>query len=429
MTRAWMTWTQKVFSRLPVKATRGRTAPRRRATRFRAGVEPLGRRELLSNLPAWAALGISDSDGSTVMNRANDGRLVENRDWAELGVRRLRAIAPYDVAVDGVAESVPKARFDAWYAAVEAYNKAHPGPAEKIEMAVSFQDHFSGTRDYEQQHYPDGRKHAPLVDHDYKVVNPRNPADSATVVSYASAIREFLKDYPDVGVIGPWNEANVDHELYLKDNKHKLQDPHYPANPTTGSSGPYAAAYYWAAARDASLRLPAAQRPVLVAGEFATDGDLAEYTQDYKKALIRIGVDPTEVKVWGVHPYADVLGFQDSNGADTSARATRSFLESLYKTEDGRTDSRWKGGHVWLTAVGAYYRRRTIRNGTDVDVQYSEGSQAGAAAFILRLPSIDRRITRIYYYDFRGPSAAQDFGVIDFADGHRRKAYQVLQRR
>lgn len=394
------------------------TRTRRRPTRSTPlRVEPLEGRQLLS----WT-LGFSDSDPETVTPAWH---------WDAGGVGRLRAVAPYDVATSA-AEPGPRDRFIAWYDAVEAYNRTHPG--SPIEMAVALTDHFGTARTSDPRpNFPDGTRRAPLAGNNY-------PQGSETVVAFDAALKAFLDRFPAVKVIAPWNEPNNRCEpILLKDRSRKLSDATAVPGATTANYGPLAAASYWKAADEIAGSPKYAGRDlVLIAGEFSAGTGATDYAAAYKDRLAAVGVKPEQVKVWGIHPYRDVDRYQAgdvpaegrkdpdkldfAHDADKIAFGTTNFLNTLV---NDRKDPRWNRGHLWLSEVGARYR-------DDDGKLLGEAAQARATAYILRLPEIDPRITRIYYYNFQDSDrygGKEDQGV--FArpgeGGAARLAFRLIQ--
>ena len=382
-------------------------------------VETLEGRQLLS-----LTLGFSDSDPETVTAPWR---------WDASGVRRLRAVAPYDVATSA-AEAGPRDRFVAWYDAVSGYNRSHPG--SPIEMAVALTDHFGTARKGDaRSQYPDGTRRAPQVYNNY-------PVPAETVVAFDAAFKAFLDRFPAVKVIAPWNEPNNRSDpIVLKDKGRKLSDEAAVSGASTANYGPLAAAYYWKASNDIAGGPKYADRDlVLIAGEFSAGTGATDYAAEYKDRLEAIGVRPEQVKVWGIHPYRDVDRYQAGDvppegrkppeqldfarHAGTIASGTRNFLNTLVNDED---DPRWARGHLWLSEIGARY--------TDEEGKVlGEASQAKATAYILRLPEIDPRITRVYYYNFQDSDhhgGKEDQGVLDRpgAGGAARTAFRLIQDR
>jgi hypothetical protein len=198
-------------------------------------------------------------------------------------------------------------------------------------------------------------------------LGPNQAAPSPT--RYRRAIRAFLVTYPTVRTLAPWNEPNFRSAG---------------ANPLVHK--PRLAAAYYRVLRDACTRCTVA------AGELAgIPGDA--YLARYRQALGSV-----RPRLWTVHVHTDANQFQD--GSDTSAPATRFFLEQIR----GRSK-------VWIDEVGAYYRDKDGR-------VWGDASQAQTASFVLGLGTLSRRIARIYYYNLSNecsdPSlcAVQDRGLV-----------------
>ena len=341
------------------------------------------------------ALGISDSDGETFSHPAFRG----------LRVHRARAVVPYDVA-ERPAGDGRRRSFEGWLASARAHG---------VEPFVTMYLSRSVTTASGQFLAPDAEE-------------------------FRRAFRAFRRTYPDVTLIAPWNEPNFrEHELRTPNGRRAFYAASCP-NETVEACGPLAAAMYYRIARRECPRC------TIVAGEFAV-GDL-DYMRAYKRFL-----RSHRPKVWSIHPYVDVNRFQQSG--NRRAAATRAFLAELSGTWARADDG--TPSNVWLTEVGAYYQRpcepthRACSSGRIVTCEgdrcrvFGDDSQERAARFLMGMPEISRRITRIYYYNWQnacGPGGScpqQDRGVIapvrpggplgyDTA-GRRRGAYHVLATR
>lgn len=280
--------------------------------------------------PAGAApvVGISDSVPTTFANAA----------WAGLGVTTARAVVPYDVALTPPVAGTPagdrRIAFDQWIA-----NARSAG----VQPLVVFQASLGP--------------------------NPGAPSRG----TYAADVRAFLRTYPSVHLLAPWNEPNF--------RSSSAPDPlvHRPA---------LAAAYYLALRRTCP-------RCTVPAGEFAgIPGD--RYVLRYQRALGSV-----RPRLWSFHAHTDPNQFQA--GVNASAPATRYFVRVL--------SGRWAHSKLWIDEVGAYYR--------DIHGKvWGDQSQQQAASFILGLATLSPRIARIYYYNFANqcsdPSrcAVQDRGLV-----------------
>ncbi|HEX2104060.1 MAG TPA: hypothetical protein VHF51_10445 [Solirubrobacteraceae bacterium] len=200
---------------------------------------------------------------------------------------------------------------------------------------------------------------------------PRAP----TVTEYSSAMTAFLRAYPTVRQLAPWNEPNFSGS----------------SNPLSGS--PSLAASYYRELVSVCARERAGC--TVAAGDFAgVPGDA--YVGSYQAAL-----GSARPAVWAFHAHTDANRFQA--GTDDSAPATRFFL--------GKLGGRWANSQLWIDEVGAYFRDA---NGK----VWGDDSQRATTSFILGLSSLSSRISRIYYYNFSNECstatrcAVQDRGVV-----------------
>jgi hypothetical protein len=259
-------------------------------------------------------------------------------------VRLGRAVVPYDVALTPAVAGTPagdrRIEFDGWLANAA---RAH------VEPMVAFQASLDPAR-----RRPDG--------------SARAPSRSA----YASAVRAFLRTYPGVRTLAPWNEPN-------------FRDANF--NPLVHKPR-LAAAYYRVLTR-------ACPRCTVAAGELAgIPGD--PYLRRYQR-----GLGSARPALWSFTAHTDANRFQ-ANG-DASAPATHFFLSGL--------TGRWARARIWIDEIGAYFRDE---NGN----VWGDDSQAQTARFILGLAALSPRIGRIYYYNLSNecsdPSrcAVQDRGLV-----------------
>lgn len=343
---------------------------------------------LASSLPATGstspsavdfAVGISDSDDDTFAHPS----------WAGLNVSRARVVVPWDVA-SRPTDDPRRAEFTRWLANARAY-----GVEPYVTMGPSDQVLYNGTCSMR----------APTRD------------------EFENAFNGLRATF-GVTLIGVWNEPNFTKQCtggslprVVTPSGRAFDEASCPSA-TTDNCGPLASAFYW--------RLAKANCPtcILPAGEF--DSTPSDSYWDAYKTYLR----DHRPKLWSIHPYTDGNRFQ-VNG-DTSAPATNSFVNQLQGTwataNDGTTS------HIWLTEVGAYWRNAS-------GVQFGDESQRDTAAFILRLPDISPRITRIYYYNFQneltaaGTCPTQDRGLVAPAAGcgdtaqQERPAYATIANR
>jgi hypothetical protein len=287
---------------------------------------------LLAAAPAVAGaatvIGISDSDANTFVDPS----------WPGLRVTTARAVVPYDVALTRPVAGTPagdaRMNFDAWVA-----NAAGAGVRPLVVFQTSFRPH------------------------------PAAPSPAA----YGRAVRAFLRTYPSVRMLAPWNEPNFQSAATANPLIH---------NPTL-------AARYYLVLRSTC---PACTVP---AGEMAgIPGD--PYLGRYQRALGSV-----RPRLWSFHAHTDANQFQA--GTNTDAPATRYFLRRL-----GGSFARSK---IWIDEIGAYFRDE---NGK----VWGDPSQQQTTSFILGLASLSPRIVRIYYYNLSNqcsdPSrcAVQDRGLV-----------------
>jgi hypothetical protein len=310
---------------------------------------------LLIAAPAASAapkVGIADSDAATFTDPS----------WAGLRVSLGRAVVPYDVALTRPVAGTPagdaRLVFDAWVA-----NAGQAGVAPMVAFSTS--------------------------------LGPNQAAPSPA--RYQRAMRAFLRTYPSVRTLAPWNEPNFRSAG---------------ANPLVHK--PKLAARYY------ELLTAACGRCRIAAGEFAGIPD-DPYVKRYLRAL-----GATSPRLWGVHTHGDANQFQ--NGSNPDAPDTHYFLKAL----PGRAP-------IWIDEVGAYYRDATGK-------VWGDQSQQQTVQFILGLGALSPRIKRIYYYNLsnqcsdpsrcavqdRGLVAPQPFDVAPGASigydtaGRVRPAYQVI---
>ncbi|HUS67856.1 MAG TPA: hypothetical protein VMZ28_25145 [Kofleriaceae bacterium] len=302
------------------------------------------------------AVGISDSDASSFTHPA----------WDALDVRRARAVAPYDVA-QRPATDRRRRMLEAWLAAADA-----AGVEPYVTLARSDLDRRA-----------DGVYRAPGAD------------------AFEAGFRAFRLAYPDVRLIGAWNEPNFDVSAggAVLPSGRALADPSCPIE-DLDHCGPLRAAFYWRIAH----KVCPEPTCVIVAGEFDSTPHDTRYWDAYRR-----GLRTHRPRVWSIHPHVDANRFQ-SGGHHCVAGDRRCVTRTFMAWLNG-LDASWDVGHVWLTEVGAY------RRNADGEL-FSDASQRAATAFILRLPQISPRITRIYYYNLQnacGSAAScpvQDRGLI-----------------
>ncbi len=308
--------------------------------------------------------------------------------WAGLKVKQARTLTPWNIATrsDGTRQA-----FDAWLAAVRQRG---------IEPYVTFWQGYAGD--------------TPC---------PRDVCRAPTAADYASKIDAFVRAYPDVKLIGAWNEPNYDDQtpdsngnpprIYrTPDNKHRLSNASCPKWQTTDNCGPLTTASYWGSLNAAC----AATGCTAIAGEFTGNYDAGRFSsnRDYVPAYQSFlrGLRP---KVWTIHPYGDVNRYEKrvvtGQRDPTLAPITRAFADQLRGSWSSASE-------IWLSAIGAYWRGGSIPG--DAKRAERDALQRRATEFILRIPTIPQlggEVTRLYLYNVQNrPNGSklsnQDRGLV-----------------
>jgi hypothetical protein len=203
----------------------------------------------------------------------------------------------------------------------------------------------------------------------------RNEARRKMLPTKAQYRREFLRfrrRYPSVVNYLVWNEANHCSQPLC----HK----------------PEVAAGYFDVMRSACPRCK------VVAADVLDTDDMVPWLQRFRSAARHTP------KIWGLHNYIDANRFRTTG--------TRRLLAAVE-------------GEVWFTETGGLVKRK---NTSPIKFPDSPKHAARATKWVLqRLVTLSPRITRVYLYHFQyqGPEASWDSGVLD-KRGHPRPAYDVL---
>lgn len=187
---------------------------------------------------------------------------------------------------------------------------------------------------------------------------PADPCAAPTRGEFARAAREFVRRYPWVHDLQPWNEANS-------------------STQPTAKRPALAAAYY----RELKAACP---RCAITAADVLPDD---AWLKSFLDALG--GERP---RLWGLHNYPDVNRF--------SEEGTRAFLKSV-------------PGEVWVTETGPIDSFSTGDGRTIFEPDPARGARATAQA--VRLAALDPRITRLYLYQWRrtNPQDRFDSGLTE----------------
>jgi len=214
---------------------------------------------------------------------------------------------------------------------------------------------------------------------------PGSPCNAPSASQFKTAFLAFHKRYPFVKAFQPWNEIN------------SLTQP-------THARPDLVVAYY------------AIVKKYCGSGCTVTGGDIEDLVKgpgvpssidevNYSKALLKAYKKahvPTP-QIWGLHNYVDV-NYHKSSG-------TKNALATL-------------PGQIWLTETGGL-AEFTLSSGK-VRLPFSLSRQANATTWMMKLALSNKRIARVYEYDFfYAPMNRFDSSLL--ADGGApRAAYYVL---
>lgn len=182
--------------------------------------------------------------------------------------------------------------------------------------------------------------------------NGSNVPIAPTVTQQSQAVSAFLATWgpgtaANVTNIGPWGEPdNTAVDIRMPADLSQQLGRVECSNTDADHCGPHAAAYWW---RQVTSQCSTC---TVVAGDFSSFADfrpsnpesMYNYVKSYQYYLG--GRVPS---VWGLHPYTDLARYEDYN--DTVAPYTSQFANVLL------AGSTYGSSHIWLTEVGANYRR------------------------------------------------------------------------
>jgi hypothetical protein len=205
------------------------------------------------------------------------------------------------------------------------------------------------------------------------------PKRMPSVATYTQDVKKFLRAFPQVRLLQPWDEAN----------RGSVNEP---GDSFTSPSAKQSAQYY--------LALSAACRRCTVVGLDVLDSTdvpaTIGYINQFKKDVGRKHMP----RIWGLHNYSDTNRFYDTG--------TKAVLADT-------------SGQVWLTETGGIAK-------LSGDFAFNLSRQARATAYMFALSRLSKRITRVYIYQWAGGNAkheAFDAGLADI-HGKPRPAYCVV---
>ena len=191
--------------------------------------------------------------------------------------------------------------------------------------------------------------------------------------AYRRSFRLLRERYPWVRDYSAWNEAN-----------HSLQ-------PT--SKKPYMAARYYNA-----MRKDCRKCTIVAADVLDTSGMVAWITKFKRHA-------PT-ARIWGLHNYKEA-----NDGVDT----TRALLRAVR-------------GQVWLTETGGILRLRRPRGSGRRGRTQTKAQQARAVKRVYQVAKSNRRIARVYFYEWAKKKGNRWDSAVVEANGKLRPSYYALKR-
>ncbi|MGD1050580.1 MAG: hypothetical protein ABR947_05870 [Solirubrobacteraceae bacterium] len=216
----------------------------------------------------------------------------------------------------------------------------------------------------------------PLIAFYHSNVTPKR---MPSVGTYTQDVKKFLRAFPQVRLLQPWDEAN----------RGTVKEP---GDSYTSPSAKQSAQYYLALSS-------ACGRCTIVGLDVLDSTDVPatiSYLNQFKKDVGRKHMP----RIWGLHNYSDTNRFHDTGTKAVLADTT---------------------GQVWLTETGGIAK-------LSGDFSFNLSRQAKATTYMFALSRLSKRITRLYVYQWTGGNAkheAFDAGLVDI-HGKPRPAYCVV---
>jgi hypothetical protein len=278
--------------------------------------------------PVPATVGIGDEQPA----------MFSNPDFKVLHTRIARYVTPYDVMTNHHFNDMPRLR--AW---LKAAAHAH------IQPLVAFYH------------------------------SDRTPKKMPSVALYTKDVKMFLKAFPSVRLLQPWNETN-------RGTVNERGDSY------TSPSAKQSAQYY--------LALRSACKGCTIVGLDVLDSTDVRATIAYVNQFKHDVGAKHMPSIWGLHNYSDTNRFH--------AAGTKAVLADV-------------PGQVWLTETGGIAK-------LSPSFPFNLSRQAKATAYMFDLARMSKRITRLYIFQWTGGVAkheAFDAGLTDIR-GKPRPAYCVV---
>jgi hypothetical protein len=226
---------------------------------------------------------------------------------------------------------------------------------------------------------------------------PARPCSIPSVRAYTRALKAWRKKYPKIKLFNFWNETNSATQ---------------PTGPTRASTIKKTVKLYLAAKRVCGRKCTVTGPDILDQG--IGDKRKSVRVRNQKRMLKWVGLflryagRRNYPKIWGFHNYGDT-NYSRSTG-------TAFFLKRVAKR-----------GQVWVTETGGIYAFTQQSGKVVFAPNAARAAKATKYAYTIA-KKFRRRITRLYYYQWRKNNATDffDAGVIDF-NGTPRPSYNVLK--
>jgi hypothetical protein len=202
----------------------------------------------------------------------------------------------------------------------------------------------------------------------------RYPTKLPSVSNFEASLRYLRKNYPELRVFTPWNEAN-----------HRSQ-------PT--KNNPKRAAQFYNAARKICTNCK------IVAADVLDQTNMLPWVTTFRQTAVK-------PKIWGLHSYTDA-----NHNRSYAHSVTKKFVDAV-------------PGEIWLTEVGGIVALGSAYS-------YSESHAAQGVKNTLKLAQGNPRIKRVYIYSWYGSVQAHrkpylwDSGLVSAA-GKPRPAFFALR--
>jgi hypothetical protein len=218
-------------------------------------------------------------------------------------------------------------------------------------------------------------------EHSYKKGRQRH---APTAAEYTRAITAFHAAYPEIVEIQPWNEANR--------CQRELSDGNVIGQPICHN--PKRAAQYYMAARGVF-------KGAKITGLDVLDQNNVNPSVAYVRQFLKYA--KPRPRYWGFHNYSDTNRF--------STKRTQALLKAT------------RSGQVWLTETGGI-----VQFGSSFP--YNTHRAARAVGCMFTLAKQNRRISRLYVYQFNGAPKGFSFdaGIVN-VDGTARPSWTVVKQR